>query len=274
MDTFLSVFQYPFMQRALIAGVLLGAVCSILSIFVVLRQMAFIGHGISHAAFGGVALALFCGWDPFLGAIVFCFSVGILISWLSRRQRVSEDSAIGVSLTITMALGSILLSMRKTYTPDIFGYLFGDILLILPTDLPWIIGSCLLILGIVILLFRPLYSLSFHEELAWVEGLPVHFLHFLLVCLLSLIIVVSVKLVGVILISAFLLIPGLTAFQLSSRIPYILWISFSASVFSVIAGLLLSYSLDSPSGAVIVLCQFLLFALALILRKVLGNKAM
>jgi zinc transport system permease protein len=235
--------------------------------------MAFIGHGISHAAFGGVALALLLGFDPFLGAISFCLGVGLLISWLSQHKRVSEDSAIGLTLTMTMALGSILLALRKGYTPDIFGYLFGDILLILPQDLPWILGSCTLVLAVVLCLFRPLYNFSFHEELAWVEGLPVHLLHFLLVSLLSLVIVVSVKLVGVILISAFLLIPGLSAFQLSSHISRIFWLSFLFSVVSIVAGLFVSYFLDIPSGATIVNLQFLLFMLTMALQKFLMKKS-
>jgi zinc transport system permease protein len=267
MENLLTALQYPFMQRALVIGILLGIVCSVLSIFVVLKKMAFIGHGIGHAAFGGVALSLFIGCDPFIGAVCFCVSVGLFISWLSHRKRVSEDSAIGLALTVTMAMGSILLAMRKSYTPDIFGYLFGDILLIAPSDVIWVIAICSLVLLCMVLLFRPLYNFAFHEELAWVEGIPIRLLHLVLVLLLSLIIVVAVKLVGVILISAFILIPGLTGFQLSSRIGRIFWLSFIFSTASIVIGLFLSYAWDLPSGATIVNLQFVLFMLAMLWQK-------
>ncbi len=274
MSQILDLFQYPFMQRALLVGLLLSIVCSILSVFVVLRRMAFVGHGISHAAFGGIAFALLVGWTPAWGAAISCLLAGFFIAWFGHSKRISEDSAIGLALTITMALGSIFIALRQSYTPDIYGYLFGNILLIGQEDLFLIITICFLNIVLLAFFFQAFYSISFHEELAWVDGLPIHKLRFLLISMLALLIVVSVKLIGVVLISAFLLIPGLTACQLSSRINWIFLLACCIGSSSVFFGLIISAIYDLPSGAVIVVLQFICFILALIFQKISASRGL
>jgi ABC-type Mn2+/Zn2+ transport system permease subunit len=123
-----DVLSYPFMQRALVAAVLVGVVCSVIGTYVVLKKMAFIGAGISHSAFGGVALGYLVGLSPIGIAIPFCLATAMAIGWVSRKGRVSEDTAIGIAFASTMALGALFIGLKEGYNVDLFGYLFGSIL--------------------------------------------------------------------------------------------------------------------------------------------------
>ena len=208
-----DVLSYPFMQRALVAAVLVGVVCSVIGTYVVLRKMAFIGAGISHSAFGGVALGYLLGLDPIGIAIPFCFATAMAIGWVSRKGRVSEDTAIGIAFASTMALGALFISLKKGYNLDLFGYLFGSILAVSKSDLWLILGLGLGVIVIVALLFKELLFVSFDEEMAAVSGLPVQTLYFLLLGLMALTVVISIKIVGIILVEALLVIPAAAAFQ-------------------------------------------------------------
>ena len=122
------------MQRALSIGLIIGALGAVLGVFVVLKRLSFMGAGISHAAFGGIALGYFLGWNPILTAVIFCISVGIGISMLIENNRIKEDTAVGIFFTSTMALGILLIGLKKGYNIDLFGYLFGNILAVSGED--------------------------------------------------------------------------------------------------------------------------------------------
>ncbi len=262
-EFFQDIITYQFLQRALIAGFIVGITCSVLSSFVILKKMAFIGHGISHGAFGGVALGLLLGINISLSALVFSLVVSILIWLFSRKKRISEDSAIGILLVTSMALGILFLGFRKQYTYDVFGYLFGNILAVDTNDIYIISFTGIVIIGIIVLFFKEFLYYLFDPESAAVGGLKVDVYHFLLLTLLSMTIVISIKVVGIILVSAYLVISGSTAYLISNRIKVMIWISIVVGMLSSLVGLYLSNAYGLPSGAVIVLVMTLFFLIAL-----------
>lgn len=249
------------MQRALVTAILVGGVCAVVGVYIVLKRMAFIGAGIAHSAFGGVALGFFLGLNPMAVAIPFCLATALGIGWVSRRGRISEDTAIGIFFASTMALGVLFVGLGRGYNVDLFGYLFGSILSVSNFDLWLILGLSLGIIGMIVLFFKELLLLSFDEELAKVSGLPVTGLYYLLLSLIALTIILSIKIVGIILVSALLVIPAATAFQLARRLVTMMLVSILLGVTSGVAGLFLSYHLDLASGATIVLVATVIFSL-------------
>lgn len=263
----MNPFSLGFMQRALIAGILVGISCSLLSIYIVLKKMAFIGHGISHAAFGGVALALLLGWNINMVALSFSVLTALAIGWVSQRGKVSEDSAIGIFLVTSMALGVLFIALKKTYTPDILGFLFGNILAVSRSDILYILIVGGLVVGSIALFFKELLYFTFDEEMARISGIPVTFLRFLLLILIAITIVVAIKVVGVILVSALLIIPAVTSSQITGNFRKMVALAILVGLLSNFGGLYLSYLLDIPSGATIVLVLFFLFLLSFIYRS-------
>jgi zinc transport system permease protein len=264
----LTLFKYQFMQNALIAGLLVGILCSMLSIFVVLRRMAFIGEGIAHAAFGGIAFALLFNLDLLITANIFCIIVAVLIGITSRKGRLSEDSSIGLFLTTSMALGVILLKLRKEYTSEVYGYLFGNILAVSRQDVIGLLILSVLVIGFIVFFFKQIQYFTFDEEMAKVAGIPVRFFYFALLVILAMVIVMSVQVVGVILVSALIIIPATVSLLVARRFLPAMIISITVGVTSTFTGLVTSYYAKLPSGAVIVITLFLIFVLVLSAKKI------
>lgn len=259
----MDIFQYAFMQRALVAAILVGATCSVIGVYVVLKKLAFIGSGIAHSAFGGVALGFLLGLNPIAVAAPFSIATAAGIGLVSKKGRVSEDAAIGIFFASTMALGVIFVGLSKGYSIDLFGYLFGSILAVSTFDLWLILVLGLAVVGVVMLLYKEFFFLSFDEELAKVNGLPVQGLYYLLLTLMSVTIVVSIKVVGIILVSALLVIPAAAAFQLTRRFRNMMILSVVLGVVSGVVGLILSYYFNLASGATIVITATIIFFLSL-----------
>jgi zinc transport system permease protein len=255
----IEALSLGFFQRAVAAGVILSLLCGVLSVFVILRRMAFIGVGISHSAFGGVALGFLLGLDPLKSGIGFAVGISFLIEWAQERGRLQEDAAIGIFFAVAMALGVVFLSLSRTYNVDVFGFLFGNILAVGPTQLWEIAVIGLAVLAIVTFFYKELVFLSFDEEMAWVSGVPVRALRYLFLVLLALVIIMAIYLVGIILVSALLVIPGAVARNLTRHIATMLRVSVAAAVGATLAGLFLSLALDWPSGATVVLVLGLIF---------------
>jgi zinc transport system permease protein len=255
-----------FLQRALAAGVLVSLLCGTLSSFVVLRRMAFIGVGISHSAFGGVALGFLLGVDPLFTGIAFAVLVAVLIEWASTRTRVEEDTAIGILFAASMALGLVFLHLSRAYNVDVFGFLFGNILAIGERQLLQILLVTTVVLALLGFFFKEIVFLSFDEEMAWVSGVPVKALRYLFLVLMALVVIVSIYLVGIILISALLVIPGAIAQNLSRQFKGMVRMAAGVAVASTVGGLALSYGVDFPSGATIVLVLSLIYFLTSLLR--------
>jgi zinc transport system permease protein len=260
------MLELAFMQRALLAAVAIGLVCGALGFFVVLRRLAFIGVGISHSAIGGVALAVVLGWPPLGTAAAFAVLVALAIARLSRTGRLSEDAVIGIFFSGSMALGVVLFSLRRGYQQDLFGYLFGNVLAITPAELALLAGAGAAVLVLLALLFRPLLFLAFDEEVARAYGQPVAALEAALLVLLAATVVIGVRLVGVILVEALLVVPAATATLWAAHYRTQLVLSMSLGAAAGVLGLTLAYALDLAAGGAIVLVSVALFFASLLLR--------
>ena len=262
-----EVLSYGFMQRALAAGILVGVLCGVLGFFVVLKRLSFIGVGISHSAFGGIAIGVLLGIDPLIAAAVFSTAIAWAIGWLSRKGRLHEDTAIGILFSAAMALGVALISLSNAYQVDLFGYLFGNILAVSPRDL-WLLGGIVaVVLAGIGLLFKELLFLTFDEEVARANGLPVAPLYFLLLTALALAIVAAIRVVGLILVEALLVMPAAIGYQLAGGYRSMLAIAVATAVLSAVVGLMVSYVLNVAAGAMIVLVLTMLFFAALRLGR-------
>ncbi len=251
--------ELGFMQRGLVASVLVAAICGILGSFVVLKGLAFIGDALAHASFGGVALAFVLGANIYLGAFVFALATALGIGAITQRGRVSSDTAIGVLFSGTFALGILIISRVDEYTTDLFGYLFGDVLSITATDL-WVIGVLgLVVLALVAAFYRQLLFVAFDPTVAAASGIPTRGLEYLLLALLGVTIVTAIQAVGIVLVVALLVTPSATAYLLTRRFHHMILASVALGVLSALLGIYLSYYLDLASGAAIILVATALF---------------
>ncbi len=264
----MEILTYTFMQRALLEAVIIGAVCAVVGVYVVLNSLSFIGAGISHATFAGIALGFVLGVNPTLTAIVFVTGVALTIGAVRDKSSLRHDTIVGIFFAATMALGIMLLSFMQNMYVDIFGYLFGNILAVSGEDL-WISGGmALAIFASVGLFYKELLAMSFDAEMAAVIGMPVRWLSHLLLVLIALTIVLSVKAVGIVLVSALIVIPAATAYQLTKNFRTMMILSIITGVASSVFGLLLSYWFNIPSGATIVLLTTALFFIAWVVAAV------
>lgn len=254
----LEILSLPFMQRALIAGLLVGFLASYYGVFVIQRGLSFLGSGLAHAAFGGIALGLLLDAEPLWIALPFTLAVAIGITWVRNFSKLGSDTAIGIFFAVSMALGIIFLFFRREYTGDAFTYLFGSILAVSKTDI-YLTGFMVLVTLAIWPFWRRWAYASFDRELAQCDRLPVVFDDYLLSILIALSVVVSIKVVGIVLIAAFLVIPAATARQITHTFYMMTVFSAGMGIASVAIGLVCSYHLDVPSGATIILFQAAFF---------------
>jgi manganese/iron transport system permease protein len=245
--------SFGFMQRGLLASVLVAVICGVLGSFVVLKGLAFIGDALAHASFGGVALAFVLGANIYVGAFVFALATALGIGALSHKGRVSADTAIGVLFSGTFALGILIISRVESYTTDLFGYLFGDVLSITSRDLVTIVVSGLVVLALVAAFYRQLLFVAFDPTVAAASGVPARFLEYMLLVLLGLTIVTAIQAVGIVLVVALLVTPAATAYLLTRRFHHMILASVVLGGLSALLGIYLSYYLDVASGAAIIL---------------------
>ena len=257
----LTPFTYAFMQRGLLAAVMVGIICAVIGCYVVLRSMAFLGDALAHAILPGVAIAYLLNGNLMVGALVAAVIVAIGIGAFSRHGTIKEDTAIGILFTAALALGIALISSIRTYAVDLSHILFGNVLGVGTTDL-WltaILGT--LILVVIVICYKPFLVVSFDPLLANTLRLPVQFLRTLLLVLLALTIVVSMQTVGVGLVAAMLVTPPATAYLLTRRLPAMMLVSALIGALSSLVGLIASYYLNIASGSAIVLTATLFFLL-------------
>ncbi|HPU01191.1 MAG TPA: metal ABC transporter permease [Bacillota bacterium] len=261
-----EMFSYAFMRHALLAAVLTGALCSAVAFFVVLKRLSFLGVGISHTALAGIALGLVTGLDPFWCGSAFAVATALATGHISRRGQLYEDTVIGIFFAAGMALGVAMLSSLKGYYPEIFSLLFGNILSVSPADLRLLAAVAAPVLLFIALFFKELLAISFDEEAALASGLPVKPLYYGLLAAMALTVMISVKLVGIVLASALLVIPAAAGYRFSKNYRGMFLLSLATGIGGSAGGLILSYYLDLPSGAAIVLFMALLFAASLLCR--------
>ena len=261
MSFLLAPFQFGFMQVALLAALLVAVTCASLGVYVVLRRMAFVGDALAHTVLPGLVVAYLQGWNLFAGALVAGLATAFGIGWLSQRQVLREDSAIGVLFTAMFALGIVLMSATGSYR-DFTHMLFGNLLGISPRSVVLIAAVAAVVLIALALLGKELELASFDPTYAEVIGISTDRLRYLLLALLALTVVSGIQAVGVLLTSALLVTPGAAASLLTTRLPRMLLLANLFAVGSAVAGLYGSYHLGVSPGAAIVLASTLCFALA------------
>ena len=266
----LEILHFPFMQRALLAGAMLALILSILGIFVTVRRMAVFGDGIAHASLAGIAIALLVGVSPLPIALAWAAVVALAVWWLERSTKLSSDTLIGILFTASMALGVVLMSFTRGYQPELVSFLFGSILSVRAIDLTYILIIGVIILAWLLLSFRQLTYMSLSEDQAIVSGVPVRLQTIILYVALALATVLGVKILGIILVSALLILPPAASRLLSSNFRGHIVMSIVMSELMVLLGLSISYLYDLPSGATIILTGtsiFLLVALTSRLKR-------
>jgi manganese/iron transport system permease protein len=250
---------YGFMQRGMLAAVLVGVLCAIVGCYVVLRSMAFLGDALAHAVLPGVAIAYLMGANLLMGALAAAVVVALLISLFSRQGTIKEDTAIGIVFAAALALGVALISSVRTYAVDLTHIMFGNVLGVSPTDVWLIAGIGAAVLLTVLAFYRQFLVIAFDPVLAATQRLPVERLRMLLLLLIALTIVVSLQTVGVGLVAAMLVTPGATAYLLTRRLPTMMMVAALIGAVASISGLYLSYYINIASGAAVVLVATALF---------------
>ena len=250
----LEALSYAFMQKALIAGVAVGIICSFMGTFLVLRRYSLFGDGIAHVAFGGISVGLFLGVFPLWTAFIVSIFGGIGLQKLRQSTKISGDAAVAVVLVSGLAVGVILVSSSGGFSVDLFSFLFGSILLISNEDTIMILAISAGIIATLVVLQKQFLHLTFNEEQAKLVGLRTTLLNYAFVILASITVVTSMRLVGILLISALIVIPNITAMMFGKGFKKTVCISMGISVISVIGGILLSYFLNlAPSGTIVVI---------------------
>jgi len=264
---FISFLHYSFIQKAFFAGSFVAMTCSALGLFLVLRKMSLIGDGLSHVSFGAIALGLFFGFYPFYIAIPIVMIASLAILKISEKAKVYGDAAIGIVSAVGIAGGVILASVSKGFNVDLFSYLFGNILAISNTEVVLSVLLSFIVLAIIYFFYWDLFSATFDEEYAKTTGIQTNSINTLLTLLSAVTVVLSIKIVGIMLASAFLILPAVTALQLAKSFKIAIVVGGIVSVLSVLLGIMFSFFLDLPTGATIVMINALFFGLALIYKR-------
>lgn len=255
----MDMLIYPFMQRALLTGILIGVITSLLGVLVVLRRSAFFGDAIAHASLAGVAVGVLTGWPPLLTATGVGVGIAMSLHVMERYTRLALDTVLGFTLPFFMAIGVLLLSLKPGYQPELISVLFGSILTVGHEHLLLIIVITLVVLGVFLRFRSQLIFATFDEEAAQLAGIRVNWILTGYYILLALVIIASIRAVGIILVNALLIIPAATAKMLATSLARMFILAPLLGVLSVTGGMMLSYYVDLPSGPAIVVFAGVLF---------------
>lgn len=267
-----NLFQFAYFQNAFLIILILSILYPILSFFTVTKRLTFMGAGVAHTAFGGVAIGIFFDINPVLSALVFAIFCALAIGHLVRIGNTSYDTGIGIFFSFSMALGALLISLKKAYTFDLQGYLFGNILAVTRTDLILALTVLVLFLIFLYVLFHRLLFISFDPVVASVSGVSEVLLENLLLMFMAAIIVVSIKMIGIVLVSALIVLPGSLGLLLSKGYKQVIIIGIIYTIIISLSGLFLSNLFDLPPGALIVtLGTFLYFAILFWVKRTVRN---
>jgi zinc transport system permease protein len=267
MDVF---FTYGFLQRALLAGVFVAIACAVLGIFLILRRDAMIGHGLAHVTFAGVALGLFLNIIPLLAALIIAVLTALGIMKIKEKAGLYGDTAIAIFSSTGFAVGLLLVTLARSYNVDLFGYLFGEILAIETAEVWLSIGLATVVVLIVVLNYHKFMYLTFDRQSARASGIRVARLDLLITTLTAVTVVLGMKIVGLLLVAALIVIPAAAGLQLASSFRQAIIVSSLVAVASVVLGLILAYFFDIPASGAIVILSFVIFGVFLVLRKEKG----
>ncbi len=265
MTIFSDILAYDFIQRALWACLLSGITCGIAGSYIVARRMVFLSGGITHASFGGLGIALYAGFSPTLGALIFAILSSLGIEFASRNGRMREDSAIGIMWSLGMAIGALFMALRPGYASDLTSYLFGNILLVDSAELVMLaLLTLFMICGAIAMLRRIMY-ITFDEDYARSQGMSVTAVAYLMAIVVALAIVLSIKVMGIILLISLMTIPAVIANAITKDYRYVALLSAVIGVMGNIGGFVLSYNFNLPTGS----CIIFILTITLICVKVL-----
>lgn len=255
-----AVMQYGFLQKALLTSVMVGIICGVIGCFIILRGMALMGDAISHAVLPGVAISYMLGINFFFGAVISGVITAIAIGFVSQNSRIKHDTSIGIMFTAAFASGIIIITMLKSST-DLYHILFGNVLAVRLSDMWITLGISLVVLAAVYLFYKELLVTSFDETMGAAYGLPVRFIHYFLMTLLTMVTVASLQTVGIVLVVAMLITPAAAAYLLTERLWMMIFLASGIGVISSIAGLYFSFTYNLASGATIVISSTAIFIL-------------
>lgn len=263
----LELLALPFFQRALLVGVILGLLMAGMGVFVVLRRLSFFSDAIGHSALTGIAIGLLLHFNPFIAGLVFACLIAIGITWARRYSKLPIDTILGVSFPVAVALGIILVQLTPGYQTDLLAFLFGDILTVSTLDITISIGLCVIVAFFLLYAGKALVTIALDESLAQAEGVAVFWYEVFLLVLLAAVIAMAIKLVGIVLVTAMLVIPAAAAQNLAWSLSSMFGFSAAGSLVAVVAGMLLSATFGIPAGPTIVLVAGALFALSLLIGR-------
>jgi zinc transport system permease protein len=263
-----NLLGYRFFQNALIGGSISALTCSLIGLFVILRKESMIGDGVAHVSFGGIAIGLFLNVNPLYTALIVSVIAVLGISYMKREGLAESDSAIAVILAVGFSTGLIIISLAGGFNVELFSYLFGSILTISRTDMILVTLLGAISLVIVIIFYKELLSITFDAQASRLMGIPVGFLNNIFNILVAITIVLSIKVVGMILVTALLVLPGLTALQLNTGFKVTAIMSVVFGVGSIVLGIITSAILDVATSGVIVFTLVLVFILISLLVRV------
>lgn len=264
----MELLSYDFVQRGIIAGLLVGVSSALAGVFLILRRMSFLGAGLSHTAFGGIAISTLLVLEPFLPTALFTILVANLIQYFSARKRVPGDVAIALVFSGGVALAVVLLSLSGGFGEHVFGYLFGNILMVSKEELFLIGVSSLLVAVFFLSFYKDLVLISFSEEIAKLRGVRIGLINHLLISISALVIVLSIKAVGVILASSLLVIPAMTALILAGSFFSSLVLSCTFAVAGILSGLGIAFYYNVPPSGAIVGVLIGMFSVAFLKRAI------
>lgn len=256
---FSDFIGYQFVQNAYLAGVFIAVPCAMLGLILVLRKLSLIGDGLSHVSFGAIALGLFMGLWPLYVAVPVVVIAAYFIWQLSAKTKLYGDAAIGIVSAVGIASGVILASMSRGFNIDLFSYLFGNILAITRQEVYLSVGLSVLVFLTIVWLYQDLFATTFDEDYAKASGINSHKINFILMTLTGITVVLAIKVVGIMLVSALLIIPASAALQISRGFKIAMIASAVVALSSLLLGISASLYLDWPAGATIILTSFTIF---------------
>ena len=268
----IEALQFGFMQRALLAGVLVSIACGIIGTYVVINRIVFISGGIAHAAYGGIGLGYYLNKSPVLGAIAFSIAAALGMGLVQRKAKERADTIIGVMWAIGMALGIVFIDLTPGYVVDLMSYLFGSILTVPVSDLVIIAALDAVIVTLVILFYKELLAVSFDETFARIENVPVDAIYLVLLCMIALTVVMMMRVVGLIMVIAMLTMPAAISGQFVKDMRKMMVLSSILGVVFTTSGLWLSYALNLTSGATIILVSGSAYVLSLLSKSVIRRR--
>ncbi len=264
MDFLFEPFQFEFFRNGVLVSLLIGALCGLIGVYIVLRGMSYIGHGLSHAIFGGAVVSFVMTWNFYIGAGLWGFLAALLINQTVRRTRISADAAIGVITTASFAIGVALISRYRRFTRSFDAALFGNILGVTLQDV-WVVAAVTLVVMLIIFfMYKQLLFTTFNVEVAQVYGVKTEWVDTLFSLALAAALIASMQILGVTLIAAALVIPAITARLMSDSFNRMIVLSTLIGMLTNLIGMYLSYYIDVASGATIVLVQATVFGLSLL----------